>query len=216
MNSTSKVIWHSSETMPEVKSGSVKLFIAASVHLGTDIEWPEYERLFGAVYVREGLRVLRENGFLVSIQTDPRRGGGLFCKNHNTQSLLQDNGFRLLDMKVWKRCESNMFQLPFSQVMIFAKLGGNAHRKSIKTTKEFERGVWEFTTQSNSKNFFPAGLCRILVENLTLPGDLILDPFAGSGKILGVARSMGRNAIGYEIDQTMKPYIDENLAPTLL
>ncbi len=41
-----------------------------------------------------------------------------------------------------------------------------------------------------------------LIKRLTEPGDLVADPFAGSGTSLLAALSCGRNAIGAEIDQT--------------
>lgn len=41
---------------------------------------------------------------------------------------------------------------------------------------------------------------RWLVSRLTLPTDLIIDPFAGSGTTLLAAREHGREAIGFEIE----------------
>jgi len=38
-----------------------------------------------------------------------------------------------------------------------------------------------------------------LIEALTLPGELVVDPFAGSGTFLKVAKDLGRRAIGAEI-----------------
>ena len=37
------------------------------------------------------------------------------------------------------------------------------------------------------------------IKLFTKPGDLVLDPFAGSGTTVHVARELGRNAIGIEI-----------------
>ena len=38
-------------------------------------------------------------------------------------------------------------------------------------------------------------IIRVLVE----PGDLVLDPFAGSGTTLAVAKKLGRRFIGFEL-----------------
>ncbi len=46
----------------------------------------------------------------------------------------------------------------------------------------------------------PPELVRRLIELFTVPGDLVVDPFAGSGQVLGMARDLGRRAIGYERD----------------
>jgi site-specific DNA-methyltransferase (adenine-specific) len=47
----------------------------------------------------------------------------------------------------------------------------------------------------------PLGLMRELVSLFTNPEELILDPFAGSGTTLIAAKSLGREAIGIEIDE---------------
>jgi site-specific DNA-methyltransferase (adenine-specific) len=41
-------------------------------------------------------------------------------------------------------------------------------------------------------------LLRRLVEACTEPGDLVLDPYAGSGTMLAVCRQMGRRAVGID------------------
>lgn len=46
----------------------------------------------------------------------------------------------------------------------------------------------------------PPEVVRRLIQLFTNVGDLVVDPFAGSGQVLAIARSMGRNAIGYECD----------------
>ena len=46
----------------------------------------------------------------------------------------------------------------------------------------------------------PIQLLERLVEATTNPGDLILDPFAGSGSTLAAAAKTGRDYIGIEID----------------
>lgn len=48
----------------------------------------------------------------------------------------------------------------------------------------------------------PLWLMRKLIERHTAPGDLILDPFAGSGTTLVAAKFLGRRAVGIEADET--------------
>ena len=47
---------------------------------------------------------------------------------------------------------------------------------------------------------FPPQLVRHFVRGLTIPGELVLDPMVGSGTTLVEAVSLGRNAIGIDLD----------------
>lgn len=62
--------------------------------------------------------------------------------------------------------------------------------------------VWHFPPGSNGDPHlapFPDELARRCILPTTLPGDLVLDPFSGSGTVERVARSLGRRAIGVDL-----------------
>ena len=45
----------------------------------------------------------------------------------------------------------------------------------------------------------PAGVVWNLLHRYTRPNDLVVDPMAGSGTVLDVARDLGRRALGYDL-----------------
>lgn len=47
----------------------------------------------------------------------------------------------------------------------------------------------------------PIGLLKRLIEVFTDPGDVVIDPVAGSGSTLRAAYEMGRNSYGFEVDK---------------
>ena len=58
---------------------------------------------------------------------------------------------------------------------------------------------------------FPDEIARRLVKLFTFVGENVLDPFAGSGTTMRVAKQLRRNSYGYEIDLELKPVIAEKL-----
>ena len=47
----------------------------------------------------------------------------------------------------------------------------------------------------------PIELLKVMIRNSTNVGDIVLDPFAGSGSTLVAAKQLERQYIGYEIDE---------------
>ncbi len=73
-------------------------------------------------------------------------------------------------------------------------------------------GVWQFNYEARDirdKNVhpatFPISLARKVIELFTHEGELVLDPFVGSGTTLVAARDTNRNAVGFDLQ---KGYID--------
>lgn len=68
--------------------------------------------------------------------------------------------------------------------------------------------LWDFPSQSPGPSRFgdasfngvtPAGAVINLVRRFTRPGDLVVDPMAGSGTTVDVARSLGRRVLGVDL-----------------
>lgn len=58
---------------------------------------------------------------------------------------------------------------------------------------------------------FPALIPEICIALTTLPGDTVLDPFAGCGTTLVAAQQLGRNSIGIEISEKYCQLIEQRL-----
>jgi adenine-specific DNA-methyltransferase len=87
-----------------------------------------------------------------------------------------------------------------------------------------ERGpvtdVWNFPTVPPYAGKHPCEkplvMLTHMIEATSRPGDLILDPFAGSGSTLRAAKDLGRRAIGIEQDERYCDWIANRLAQDTL
>lgn len=59
---------------------------------------------------------------------------------------------------------------------------------------------------------FPEELVAFFLQQYTDPGDLVLDPFLGSGTTLKVCRAMERRGVGYEVDEAFTDLIASRIA----
>jgi DNA modification methylase len=73
--------------------------------------------------------------------------------------------------------------------------------------------LWDFPSQQYGdesqgdqeyRGATPAYLIWNLLQRYTKPKDLVVDPMAGSGTTLDVARELGRRALGYDLNVTRK------------
>jgi site-specific DNA-methyltransferase (adenine-specific) len=64
--------------------------------------------------------------------------------------------------------------------------------------------VWEIPTESAKRVGhpapFPVALPRRFIELFTFEGDVVLDPFMGSGSTAIAAVETGRHYVGYDLD----------------
>ncbi len=57
----------------------------------------------------------------------------------------------------------------------------------------------------------PEGIVRRCVKLFSYVEDVVLDPFAGSGTTLKIAKELNRKYIGYEIMENYKEIIEKKL-----
>ena len=118
---------------------------------------------------------------------------------------------------------NGLVELDYEFIHIFKKPGGprkvpaevrQASRLSRVEWKEFFSGHWRFAgaRQAGHEARFPAELPRRLLKMFTFVGDTVLDPFLGSGTVLGVGLKLGRNVIGYEINPDYLGMIEQGIA----
>ncbi len=92
---------------------------------------------------------------------------------------------------------------------------------------EFTKSVWSFPAESARKVGhpapFPVELPYRCLQLYTYAGEVVLDPFMGSGQTAIAALKAGRRFVGYEIDPTyvklaekrLQDFVRRELAPTL-
>ncbi|MBS7621474.1 site-specific DNA-methyltransferase [Candidatus Bathyarchaeota archaeon] len=105
----------------------------------------------------------------------------------------------------------------------YPKINPDKFKPSKIDMREFNEGkwylsVWDITNVLPLKGrleegiaAFPEEIPRRLIKLFTFVGETVLDPFLGSGTTTKVARLLGRNSYGYEIDLELKPIILEKI-----
>lgn len=98
-------------------------------------------------------------------------------------------------------------------IIVFRKrgkyAGNNEEREKHTLTKdrwfEITRNVWDIAPAKASERKhdapFPHEIPRRFIEIMTVPSDIVFDPFSGSGTTLEVCQELGRNGIGSEISE---------------
>ncbi len=77
---------------------------------------------------------------------------------------------------------------------------------------EFPRLVGNARERTEHPCQMPESVLERIVKVATNPGDWILDPFAGSGTTLAVAKRLKRNSVGIEQSEKFRRIIAERLA----
>jgi modification methylase len=117
---------------------------------------------------------------------------------------------------------NGILKIDYEFILIFKKLGEAP--KPSKEIKELSKMTaaewntyfashWNFTGVRQDKHLamFPEELPKRLIKMFAFVGDTVLDPFTGSGTTPLAAKNLGRNSIGYEINEEFIPIIKDKL-----
>jgi len=117
---------------------------------------------------------------------------------------------------------NGILSIDYEFILIFKKLGtpkrpSKEIKEMSKMTKQewktYFSGHWNFggAKQDGHIAVFPEELPKRLIKMFAFAGDTVLDPFLGSGTTSLVAKNLGRNSIGYEINEEFLPFIKQKL-----
>jgi len=166
----------------------------------------QYQFEFHHAWLKEAQRILKD-GSTIWVT-------GTYHSIGVVNVVLQDLGFKILnDVILHKRNAPPNFMgscfRAVTETMLWAKKNFNCKTKfNYQAMKELNGGtqmksLWEYWAEKNPFRH-PATKQPIILENAILAGsnkgDLILDPFAGSGTTGFVAQGLGRKCIMVEVD----------------
>ena len=117
---------------------------------------------------------------------------------------------------------NGILSIDYEFILLFKKLGtpikpDKELKEQSKMTKEewkeYFAGHWNFggTKQDGHIAMFPEELPKRLIKMFSFVGDMVLDPFLGSGTTSLAARNLNRNSVGYEMNHDFIPYIKRKL-----
>lgn len=203
------IYFKSATEMREIKKRSVQLAIVTPPYVNprTEEALAEDRRLISKIFEQLSNK-LKLNGVIAVAQTDLANGGSFYWRHDMFISVARTFGFHEFDHKFEIRSlNTNPYRRMIRNVILFRREQGKVAKNKVPA---YEPTGWLLTKNQNINGFRDAvspDLAKILIERFSNPGDLVLNPFAGSGTIVAVAMALGREARGYELNREMAPTI---------
>jgi len=155
-----------------------------------------FPELFSAVY-----RVLKKNSHFY-----------LFCDQETmfvAKPIAEQAGFRFWKPIVWDKKKIGMgyhYRSRYEFVLFFEKGKRKLQDLGIPDVLEFPRIAGGYPTEK------PAAVSEVLVKQSSLPGEVVIDPFMGSGSVGVAALSLGRHFLGTDIAPAARELTRQRLA----
>ncbi len=117
---------------------------------------------------------------------------------------------------------NGILKINYEFILIFKKHGTpprvsrdvkDRSRMTIEQWNQYFAGHWNIPGEKQNKHLaaFPEEVPKRLIQMFSFVGDMVLDPFLGSGTTSLAAKNLQRNSIGYEINPDFVPLIKEKL-----
>lgn len=170
-------------------------------------------------------RVVADGGYVCLQISDLSYGGFLISLSHLHIQMLESCGFKLLHRFYCKGSYGDQYRHPIVEDILVFTNGGQEriHPLDINSSdrKRILNPFWVIPINKKNRAILvspfslpsptPREIVRRLVTLYSSRGDLVLDPFSGSGTTLKVALKMGRRAVGYDIDPNFVKASQEEL-----
>jgi len=235
-----RIVPHTSEDMAELPAGCAHLMVTsppynAGKEYDQDLTLDEYRALLRRVFA-ETYRVLVSGGRACVNVANLGRKPYLPLHAFVIQDML-DIGFQMRGEVIWDKGSSassstawgswrsaanpvlrdvHEYVLVFSKESFSRKAEGRRSTITRDAFLEWTKSVWSFPAASARKIGhpapFPEELPRRLIELYSFRGDVILDPFCGSGTTCLAAANLGRHFVGYEIESKYVHLAETRLA----
>jgi modification methylase len=197
-------------------------------------DWDKFDSLaiydrFTREWLGEAKRILKDNGSIWVI--------GSYHNIFKVGSAVQDLGYWILNDIIWRKANPmpNFKGTRFTnahETLIWASTGEGAkytfNYRSMKTLNDElqMRSDWEFPIcggperlKKNGVKVHPTQKPEALIYRILLacskPGDVVLDPFFGTGTTGAVAKRLGRHWIGIEREPVYIEAAEERIAAAL-
>jgi site-specific DNA-methyltransferase (adenine-specific) len=116
---------------------------------------------------------------------------------------LRKIGYFVIDQIIWHKNNPVPMQNRLTNAYELIFVVGKSP-KGKYYTKTYTHNVWKFPIQKGVGHsaVFPMELPRLCLEHFSTEGDLVLDPFMGSGTTARACIEMNRRWIGFELNES--------------